>query len=78
MIKEQVEKLTGCETVNNYDWIKEINVLDFLRDYGKHFPVNYMLAKDKVKKHTYRDATDTKELSYQTNGANGFNNVCSF
>lgn len=63
MIKEQVEKLTGCETVNNYDWIKEINVLDFLRDYGKHFPVNYMLAKDKVKKQLDNGLSFT-EFSY--------------
>lgn len=63
MIKEQVEKITGCETVNNYDWIKDINVLDFLRDYGKHFPVNYMLAKDKVKKQLENGLSFT-EFSY--------------
>ena len=49
-LKAQVERITGCETVNNYDWIKDINVLEFLRDYGKHFTVNYMLDKDKVKR----------------------------
>ena len=48
-LKNQAEKIFGFEVVNNYDWIKEINVLDFLRDYGKYFNVNYMLAKDKVK-----------------------------
>ena len=48
-LKAQVERITGCETVNNYDWIKDINVVDFLRDYGKYFNINYMLAKDKVK-----------------------------
>lgn len=63
MIKEQVEAITGCDTVNNYDWIKEINVLDFLRDYGKHFPVNYMLAKDKVKKQLDNGLSFT-EFSY--------------
>ncbi len=49
-LKKQAEKIFGFEVVNNYDWIKDINVIDFLRDYGKYFNVNYMLAKDKVKK----------------------------
>lgn len=48
-LKKQAEEIFGFEVVNNYDWIKEINVIDFLRDYGKYFNVNYMLAKDKVK-----------------------------
>lgn len=34
--------------INNYEWLKDINVITFLRDYGRHFPVNYMLAKDTV------------------------------
>ena len=49
-LKKQAEKIFGFEVVNNYDWIKDINVIDFLRDYGKYFNVSYMLAKDKVKK----------------------------
>lgn len=48
-LKAQAEKIFGFEVVNNYDWTKDINVIDFLRDYGKYFNVNYMLAKDKVK-----------------------------
>lgn len=48
-LKKQAEKIFGFEVVNNYDWTKDINVIDFLRDYGKYFNVNYMLAKDKVK-----------------------------
>ena len=48
-LKSQAEKIFGFEVVNNYDWTKDINVIDFLRDYGKYFNVNYMLAKDKVK-----------------------------
>ena len=48
-LKEQAERIFGFEVVNNYDWTKEINVIDFLRDFGKYFNVNYMLAKDKVK-----------------------------
>lgn len=48
-LKKQAEEIFGFEVVNNWDWTKEINVIDFLRDYGKYFNVNYMLAKDKVK-----------------------------
>ena len=48
-LKKQAETIFGFEVVNNYDWTKDINVIDFLRDYGKYFNVNYMLAKDKVK-----------------------------
>ena len=48
-LKEQAEKIFGFEVVNNFDWIKDINIIDFLRDYGKYFNINYMLAKDKVK-----------------------------
>lgn len=36
--------------VNNYDWIGKIDMISFLRDYGKHFSVNYMIAKDTVQK----------------------------
>ena len=48
-LKKQAEELFGFEVVNNWDWTKNINVIDFLRDYGKYFNINYMLAKDKVK-----------------------------
>ncbi len=48
-LAKQAKEIFGFEVVNNYDWTKDINVLDFLRDYGKYFNVNYMLAKDKVK-----------------------------
>ena len=48
-LKAQAEKIFGFEVVNNFDWTKDINIIDFLRDYGKYFNVNYMLAKDKVK-----------------------------
>ena len=48
-LKKQAEELFGFEVVNNWDWTKDINVIDFLRDYGKYFNINYMLAKDKVK-----------------------------
>ena len=62
-LKAQVERITGCETVNNYDWIKDINVLEFLRDYGKHFTINYMLDKDKVRKQLDNGLSFT-EFSY--------------
>ena len=40
----------AAEMVNNYDWFKNISFLDFIRDAGKHISVNYMMAKDSVKK----------------------------
>ena len=48
-LTKQAKEIFGFEVVNNYDWIKDINTVDFLRDYGKFFNVGYMLAKDKVK-----------------------------
>ena len=47
-IKKQVEKIFdgNVEVVNNYDWYKDVNILDFLRDTGKYINVNYMLNKD--------------------------------
>lgn len=39
-----------AEMVNNYDWMKDFSFLDFIRDIGKHITVNYMMAKDSVKK----------------------------
>ncbi|MGM9947439.1 tyrosine--tRNA ligase [Floccifex sp.] len=46
----QISKLWGFEMVNNLDWTKDLSVIDFLRDYGKFFNVNYMLNKETVKK----------------------------
>ncbi len=40
----------SAEMVNNYDWFKNFSFLDFIRDVGKHITVNYMMAKDSVKK----------------------------
>lgn len=54
-IREQLERYLDFsdpskgEIVNNYDWLSKINLLSYLRDYGKHFGINYMLAKDTVK-----------------------------
>lgn len=53
-IKAQLERFLDLsdpnkgEIVNNYDWLGKMNVLDFLRDYGKYFPINYMLSKEIV------------------------------
>ena len=62
-IKNQVQRLFGFDVVNNYDWIKDINTLDFLRDYGKFFNVNYMLDKDIVRRRLDAGITYT-EFSY--------------
>ena len=62
-LKNQVEKLFGFEVVNNYDWTKDINILDFLRDYGKYFNINYMLDKDIIRRRLETGITYT-EFSY--------------
>jgi tyrosyl-tRNA synthetase len=57
-IKRQLEKFLDfsfemtnrAEIVNNYDWIKSLSFLEFIRDVGKHITVNYMMAKDSVKR----------------------------
>ena len=62
-LKEQLTKLFGCEVVNNYDWSKDINFIDFLRDFGKYFNINYMLSKDIVARRLDAGITYT-EFSY--------------
>ena len=62
-LKEQLTRLFGCEVVNNYDWSKDINFIDFLRDFGKFFNVNYMLNKDIVARRLDAGITYT-EFSY--------------
>ncbi len=62
-LKSQIEELFGFKVVNNYDWCKDINFIDYLRDYGKYFPVPYMLAKDVVKSRLEIGITYT-EFSY--------------
>ena len=49
-LRKQVEDIFGFEVVNNNDWYQDINVIDFLRDYGKYFNVNYMLDKDIIRR----------------------------
>lgn len=62
-LKAQVERIFGFEVVNNNDWYKDINVIDFLRDYGKYFNVNYMLDKDIIRRRLDSGITYT-EFSY--------------
>lgn len=54
----------SAEIVNNYDWFREMDVLSFLRDVGKHLTVNYMMAKESVKKRIETGISFT-EFSYQ-------------
>jgi len=70
-IQAQLEKFLDfnsgdnkAEVVNNFDWFKEFNFLDFIRDVGKHITVNYMMAKDSVKKRLETGLSFT-EFSYQ-------------
>ena len=62
-LKNQVERLFGFQVVNNYDWLSKINILDFLRDYGKYFNINYMLDKDIIRRRLDEGITYT-EFSY--------------
>ena len=56
----------AAEMVNNYDWFKEITFLQFIRDVGKHIPINYMLAKDSVKKRVEAESgMSFTEFTYQ-------------
>ena len=75
-IKEQLSRFLNFEgaeentavLVNNYDWMKEFSFLDFIRDVGKHITVNYMMAKDSVKKRLSSDASEGMsftEFTYQ-------------
>jgi tyrosyl-tRNA synthetase len=55
-----------AEMVNNYDWFKEIGFLNFIRDVGKHITVNYMMAKDSVRKRIEGDTgMSFTEFTYQ-------------
>ena len=75
-IKEQLSRFldfdsaseNGAVLVNNYDWMKEFSFLDFIRDIGKHITVNYMMAKDSVKKRLSAEAKEGMsftEFTYQ-------------
>lgn len=59
-------KPNAAEMINNYDWFKNISFLSFIRDVGKHITVNYMMAKDSVKKRLEGDSgMSFTEFSYQ-------------
>jgi len=64
-IKKQLAYFLGEDAtyVNNYDWIQKIDMIGFLRDYGKQFSINYMLAKDTVSKRLETGISYT-EFSY--------------
>ena len=75
-IKQQLAKFldfdsdapNAAKLVNNYDWMKDYSFLNFIRDIGKHITVNYMMAKDSVKKRLSRDSSvgmSFTEFSYQ-------------
>jgi tyrosyl-tRNA synthetase len=75
-IKKQLAKFLDFQSdrknraimVNNYDWMKEYSFLGFIRDIGKHITVNYMMAKDSVKKRVGSEAKEGMsftEFSYQ-------------
>jgi tyrosyl-tRNA synthetase len=73
-VKTQLEKFldfnpelpNAAEMVNNYDWFKSISFIEFLRDAGKYITVNYMMAKDSVKKRIEGDAgISYTEFAYQ-------------
>ena len=73
-IKAQLQKYldfnttrpNAAEMANNYAWFKEINFLQFIRDIGKHITVNYMMAKDSVKKRLEAElGMSFTEFSYQ-------------
>src|SRR6056297_2056226 len=75
-IRKQLAKFLDFETedpnsavlVNNYDWMKDISFLQFIRDIGKHITVNYMMAKDSVKKRLGADSKEGMsftEITYQ-------------
>lgn len=69
-VRKQLEKFlsfegaNSAEIVNNYDWFKSMNFLEFIRDVGKHIPVNYMMAKDSVKSRLETGMSFT-EFTYQ-------------
>ncbi|SHL73736.1 tyrosine--tRNA ligase [Hymenobacter psychrotolerans] len=71
-IQAQLEKFldfsegpTGAKVVNNYDWFKEFGFLQFLREVGKHLTVNYMMAKDSVKRRiSGNEESGAEGLSY--------------
>ncbi len=63
-LKTQIQRVFPYPVVNNYDWVKDIHVIDFLRDYGKYINVGYMLSKDLVKRQMENGGISYAEFSY--------------
>lgn len=66
-LKKQFKKLlpsTNIHFVNNYEWISQMNLIKFFRDYGKLFNVNYMIRKDKIAKRLEQKGISYTEFSY--------------
>ncbi|MCX6471760.1 MAG: tyrosine--tRNA ligase [Corynebacteriales bacterium] len=63
---------TGAIVANNLDWTGELSAVDFLRDIGKHFSVNVMLARDTIKRRLDGDGISYTEFSYLLLQANDF------
>ncbi len=49
-LKTQLQKIFPYEVVNNYDWVKDLTIIEFFRDYGKYINVGYMLSKDLIRR----------------------------
>ncbi|WGH26487.1 MAG: tyrosine--tRNA ligase [Candidatus Bostrichicola ureolyticus] len=64
-IKSQLDRFLDFELLNNYDWIKDISFLNFARNIGKYITINYMIAKDSVKKRLYNNGMSFTEFTYQ-------------
>lgn len=62
-LHKQIDALWGFDMVNNLDWTKDLSIIDFLRDYGKFFNINYMLNKETVKRRLESGISYT-EFSY--------------
>ncbi len=62
-LHDQINALWGFEMVNNLDWTKNVSIIDFLRDFGKYFNVNYMINKETVKRRLESGISYT-EFSY--------------
>ena len=63
-LKAQIQKVFPYPVVNNYDWVKDIRIIDFFRDYGKFITVNYMLSKDLVRRQMENGGISYAEFSY--------------
>ena len=73
-LTKQAKDIFGFEVVNNYDWLKDINFIDFLRDYGKFFSISYMLDKDIIRRRIDSGITYT-EFSYMIMQAMDFEHL---